>query len=96
MPKNSKNTGTRKNRRSSTPNVFVQSAVPDNNDDDQGETSTVAESSSSHTGIRVERTNRRASVRSEIYTRSLSGELRKMGALSAGIVVVLVVLTFAL
>jgi hypothetical protein len=35
-------------------------------------------------------------VRSEIYTRSLSAELKKIGALSGAVVLVLVVLTFAL
>ena len=42
---------------------------------------------------RVERTTRIAGARSEIYTRSLPAELKKMGALAGVIVVALIVLT---
>ena len=92
MPKN-----TRKNRRAAKPNVFVQSEQPE----DAGDGSALAVESSSSEGAprvraRVQRTSQRASVRSEIYTRSLSAELKKMGALSGAIVLVLVVLTFTL
>jgi hypothetical protein len=97
MPKNTRNSGTRKNRRASQPNVFVQSTKTEDTDVDiQNDDSTAVESAAPRTRARVERTTRRASVRSEIYTRSLSGELKKMGALSGAIAVVLVVLTFAL
>ena len=92
MPKN-----TRKNRRSAKPNVFVQSEQPE----DAGDDGAVEDESSSSEGAprvrsRVQRTSQRASVRSEIYTRSLSAELKKIGALSGAVVLVLVVLTFAL
>jgi len=93
MPKN-----TRKNRRPSRPNVFVQSNRPDNNNDSVG--GSVSDSSQDNSAprarARVQRTTQRASARSEIYTRSLSAELKKMGTLSGVIVVALAVLTFAL
>jgi hypothetical protein len=38
----------------------------------------------------------RASARSQIYTRSLSAEIKKMGVLSGAVAIVLVVLTFTL
>ena len=92
MPKN-----TRKNRRTTKPNVFVQSEQPEDAGDDEP---AIVESSSSASAprvrARVQQTSQRASVRSEIYTRSLSAELKKMGALSSAIVLVLVVLTFTL
>ena len=92
MPKN-----TRKNRRYAKPNVFVQSNQPDDADDIGSEES---ESSSSVEGARVrarvQRTLFRATASTEIYTRSLSAELKKMGALSGAVILVLVVLTFAL
>ena len=92
MPKN-----TRKNRRTTKPNVFVQSEQPEATSDAE---TAVSESSplASPTRVRarVQQTSQRASVRSEIYTRSLSAELKKMGALSSAIVLVLVVLTFTL
>lgn len=92
MPKN-----TRKNRRSAKPNVFVQSEQTE----DAGDVGPDEAESSSSTDVprvraRVQRTSQRASVRSEIYTRSLSAELKKMGALSGVVILVLVVLTFAL
>jgi hypothetical protein len=94
MPKN-----TRKNRRTTTPNVFVQSNRPDddnNSDASAPESDASASDSAPKARARVQRTTQRASVRSEIYTRSLSAELKKMGALSSVVVIVLVVLTFAL
>ena len=91
MPKN-----TRKNRRTAKPNVFVQSQrAEDDNSDDEVVTSSGSDSTPKPRA-RVQRTTQRASIRSEIYTRSLSSELKKMGALSSVIVVALVVLTFAL
>lgn len=92
MPKN-----TRKNRRPSKPNVFVQSQRPEDNDASDNETVTADSAQSApRTRARVQRTTARASVRSEIYTRSLSAELKKMGTLSGVVVVALIVLTFAL
>jgi hypothetical protein len=94
MPKN-----TRKNRRTTKPNVFVQSQQPaDDYSDDEEQTAEASDSTTSapRTKARVQRTTQRASVRSEIYTRSLPAELKKMGALSGIVVVVLVVLTVAL
>ena len=99
MPKNTRNTGTRKNRRVRKPNVFVQSQSPQ---DDDESTQVEADSPPSRSAASrprargVERTTQRAAVRSEIYTRSLSSELRKIGALSAMVVVALLVLTFTL
>ncbi len=92
MPKN-----TRKNRRTTTPNVFVQSNRPnDDNDSDQAAPASDASAPAPKARARVQRTTQRAGVRSEIYTRSLSAELKKMGALSSVVVIVLAVLTFAL
>ncbi len=92
MPKN-----TRKNRRTITPNVFVQSNRPnDDNDSDQAAPASDASAPAPKARARVQRTTQRAGVRSEIYTRSLSAELKKMGALSSVVVIVLAVLTFAL
>ena len=99
MPKNPRKSGTRKNRRTTQPNVFVQSeSTPSDDVIDEGTSSDTATSGSSAPRVRarVERTTRRASVRSEIYTRSLPRELKKMGALSGLIVIALVVLTIAL
>ena len=99
MPKNTRNSGTRKNRRSSQPNVFVQSTAPNDSIDDGEEQiseSAVSQQSAPKVKARVERSTRRAGVRSEIYTRSLSAELRKMGALSVAVALVLAILTFAL
>ena len=45
---------------------------------------------------RVERTTRIAGARSEIFTRSLTAELKKLGTLAGVIVVALVILTFAI
>ncbi len=84
----------RKNRRPSKPNVFVQSNRRDTVDDSDQETP--SEDAAPRTRARVQRTTQRASVRSEIYTRSLTAELKKMGALSGVVVVALIVLTFAL
>jgi hypothetical protein len=99
MPKNTRKSGTRKNHRSSQPNVFVQSAAADDSIDDGEEQlseSTESTQSVPRVKAKVERTTRRAGARSEIYTRSLSAELKKMGALSGAVAIALVVLTFAL
>jgi len=90
-----KKTSTRKNRRSSRPNVFIQSDRAD-----ASISSSETESGSSQEAPRVrasvQRTNQRASVRSEVFTRSIGAELRKLGALTGVIVVALVVLTVVL
>ncbi|MEE8046783.1 MAG: hypothetical protein V3T49_08085 [Dehalococcoidia bacterium] len=99
MPKNLRKSGSRKNRRISKPNVFAQSqASHDDVDDDSvpDDASPTQTSAAPRTRARVERTTRRAGLRSEIYTRSLPAELRKMGVLSAAVVVALLVLTFTL
>ncbi len=94
----SKNTrSTRSNRRQSKPNVFVQS----HDSDDQDNSVSVSPAASSpevapRTRARVQRTTQRASIRSEIFTRTLSAELKKMGALSGVLIIALIVLTFAL
>ena len=98
MPKNTRKSGPRKNRRTSRPNVFVQSNAPEDSIEDGDER--ISESTATRSAPRakasVERTTRRASIRSEIYTRSLSAELKKMGVLSGAVALALVVLTFAL
>ncbi len=90
-----KKTSTRKNRRSSRPNVFIQSDRPD---ESSSSSDTDSNSSSEAPRVRaaVQRTNQRASTRSEIYTRSIGAELRKLGALTGVIVVALAVLTVVL
>ena len=45
---------------------------------------------------RVERTTRIAGARSEIYTRSLPAELKKLGVLAGVIAIALTVLTFTI
>ncbi len=100
MPKNTSKSGSSKKRRTSQPNVFVQAQAPEesieDDDDEQISESTASTTSAPRVKARVERTTRRASVRSEIYTRSLSAELKKMGALAGAVVIALAVLTFAL
>jgi hypothetical protein len=92
MPKSN-----RKNRRTSKPNVFVQSKrLSDSGASGADVQSSASEEAAPRTRVRVQRTTQRASARSEIYTRSLSAELKKMGALSGMVVVALIVLTFAL
>jgi hypothetical protein len=97
MPKNTRRSGSRKNRRTSRPNVFAQKTpVKRAEDENQPAATATAAVAAPRTRARVERTTRRAGVRSEIYTRSLAAELKKMGALASVIVVVLAVLTFVL
>lgn len=97
MPKNTRKSGSRKNRRTSKPNVYAQSQPTERTDNDtQTATTTSSTESAPRTRARVERTTRIAGARSEIYTRSLPAELRKMGALAGVVVVALAVLTFAL
>jgi hypothetical protein len=46
--------------------------------------------------LRAQRVARQTRARSEVFTRSIGSELRKLGVLSGGIVVILVVLSFVL
>ncbi len=90
---------TRKNRRVSKPNVFVQashSQESDDNDDTHAAVTSSSTDSAPRTRASVRRTTQRASARAEIYTRSLSAEIKKMGALAGVLVITLVVLTFTL
>jgi len=97
MPKNNRKPKSRKNRRSSTPNVFVQNRNTEDDDKStQNTPNATPDSAAPRTGVRVERATRSASVRSEIYTRSQSAELKKLGVLTLGIIVILSVLTFVL
>ena len=97
MPKNNRKPKSRKNRRSSTPNVFVQNRNTEDDDKStQNTPNSITDSAAPRTGVRVQRATRSASVRSEIYTRSQSAELKKLGILSLGIIVTLSVLTFVL
>ena len=97
MPKNNRKSKSRKNRRSSTPNVFVQNRNTEDDDKrTQNNPAATSDTGPARTSGRVERVTRNASVRSEIYTRSQSAELKKLGILSLGIIVTLSVLTFVL
>ncbi len=97
MPKNNQKPKSRKNRRVSTPNVFVQNRnVEDEDQSAQDTSATSTDITAPRTRVRVERATRSASVRSEIYTRSQSAELKKLAGLTFGIVIVLSVLTFVL
>ena len=99
MPKITRKFGPRKNSKTSRPNVFAQSQpTPRADDDDQVAvtTSTASVAAAPRPRARVERTTRIAGARSEIYTRSIPAELRKLGALAGVIVVVLAVLTFTI
>ena len=88
---------TRKKRRITKPNVFIQSNQPE----DSGDSGSIVPESSPPVNAprvraQVQRASQRAGVRSEIFTRSLSAELKKIGALSGAVALVLVVLTFVL
>ena len=97
MPKNNQKPKSRKNRRASTPNVFVQNRnVEDQDQSAQDTSATSTDITMPRTRARVERATRSASVRSEIYTRSQSAELKKLAGLTFGIIIVLSVLTFVL
>ena len=96
MPKNNRKSKSRKTRRSSTPNLFVQNRNTDDDKSTQNTPNATPDSAAPRTGVRVERATRSASVRSEIYTRSQSAELKKLGVLTLGIIVILSVLTFVL
>ena len=96
MPKNNRKSKSRKTRRSSTPNVFVQNRNTADDKRTQNNPAATSDTGPARTSGRVERATRNASVRSEIYTRSQSAELKKLGILSLGIIVTLSVLTFVL
>ena len=97
MPKKNQKPTSRKNRRASTPNVFAQHRNAEDEDKSAQDTSaTTADIAAPRTRGRVERATRSAGVRSEIYTRSQSAELKKLARLTLGIVIVLSVLTFVL
>ncbi len=99
-------------RRDRRPNVFVQESAPRGRDEideeapveDDGDESSSASASSGGTAVstgrsrrlRAQRAARQARVRSEVFTRSIGNELRKLGMLSGGIAVILVVLAFVL
>lgn len=104
MPRQRKGRGRR-------PNVFVQEATPRGRDeideeapidadavadDSSGSASAAAVSTGRLRRLRAQRAARQARVRSEVFTRSISKELRKLGVLSGGVVVILVVLSFVL
>ena len=97
MPKNTRKPVSRKKGRIRQPNVFAQTEPTSPELSDEGEVATAsATDAAPRVRARVERVTRRASARSEIYTRSLSAELKKMGALASVIVVALIILTFVL
>ena len=97
----------RRRRSDRKTNVFVQSSSPEGRDEvveddivdeeeapESGSTNAVATSRGRR--MRAQRNARQARVRSEVFTRSISKELRKLGVLSGVIVVVLAVLTVTL
>ena len=97
MPKKNQKPTSRKNRRASTPNVFAQHRNAEDEDKSAQDTSaTTADIAAPRTRGRVERATRSAGVRSEIYTRSQSAELKKLAGLTFGIIIILSVLTFVL
>ena len=97
MPKITRKSGARKNRRTSHPNVFARSQpTPLTNDDSEDSDAPASSDAAPHGRARVERTTRIAGARSEIFTRSLTAELKKLGTLAGVIVVALVILTFAI
>lgn len=99
-------------RRDRRPNVFVQEAAPKGRDEIDEEApidadadeddapgasgATTAVSTGRTRRLRAQRNARQARVRSEVFTRSISKELRKLGVLSGGVAVILVVLAFVL
>lgn len=97
MPKITRKSGGRKAHKTSRPNVFAQSQPTTSRDDSQAAvTTSTAETAAPRTRARVERTTRIAGARSEIYTRSMPAELRKLGALAGMIAIALIVLTFTI
>ena len=102
---------TQKNRRRGRrPNVFVQSDLPKDDDNNQRESdeasriqSTNASASAPSPAIaNAPRSSSMSSsrgqrrTRSDVYARTFPREIRKMGILTGGVVVVLTVLTFVL
>lgn len=99
-----------RSRRQRRPNVFVQDTSPrgreeideeapvvmDDLDDEAPAAAATAASVGRSRRLRAQRASRQARVRSEVFTRSIGKELRKLGVLSGGIVVILVVLSFVL
>jgi hypothetical protein len=84
-------------------NVFVQQDQPSGAeafddspdpiiDEDEADSAVVARPRRT----RAQRVSRQARARSEVYTRTLGKEMRKVGILSGAIVITLVVLTFVL
>ncbi len=98
MPKITRKSGARKNRRTARPNVFAQTqpTLRKEDDDQVAETTSTVAVAAPRTRARVERSARIAGARSEIFTRSMPAELRKLGALAGVIAVVLIVLTFTI
>jgi hypothetical protein len=98
MPKITRKSGSKKNRKVSRPNVYAQTQPTERAVDDSQAAVTTSTSANTvpRTRARVERTTRIAGARSEIFTRSMPAELRKLGALASVIAVVLIVLTFTI
>lgn len=93
-------------RRGRRPNVFVQETAPRGREelDESGPLEVDGDSSNEAAAVatgrsrrlRAQRNARQARVRSEVFTRSIGKELRKLGVLSGGIAAILVVLAFVL
>lgn len=102
---------TQKNRRRGRrPNVFVQSDLPKDDDNNQRESDEASRiqstnASASAPSPAIANATRSSSMsssrgqrrtRSDVYARTFPREIRKMGILTGGVVVVLTVLTFVL
>jgi hypothetical protein len=97
MPNKKSKSVSRKNRRTKRPNVFTQSQPIEHGETEtQVAVTTASTENTPRAKAHVDRTTRRAGARSEIYTRSLPAELRKIGVLTAFIAVTLTVLSFVL
>lgn len=92
-------------------NVFVQESAPSGREEladsgllDDVEDEAAPDSSEAQLAVatsrtrklRAQRVARQTRARSEVFTRSIGKELRKLGVLAGGIAVILVVLTFTL
>ncbi|MDA0677572.1 MAG: hypothetical protein O2788_06150 [Chloroflexi bacterium] len=97
----------KRSRRDRHVNVFVQETAPTGREEYEAEDATaVADEDEAAAGqqaavvrqrrIRAQRVARQTRVRSEVFTRLAGKELRKMGVLTGGMMVVLIVLSFVM
>jgi hypothetical protein len=97
----------KRSRRDRHVNVFVQETAPtgrEKYEDEEG--TTAAEEDEAEAGkqasvvrqrrLRAQRVAQQSRARSEVFTRLAAKELRKMGILTSGMLVVLIVLSFVM